>query len=136
VIYLLDTHILLWGSNALGTQNQLPIAAQNIIENFQNTLYFSAASIWEIAIKSALGRPDFLVNPQVFRAQLIDNGFTELAISAQHAAAVGNLPLMHKDSFDRLLLSQAMVEGTPLVTADHLLIALVNQTPGLPIQPV
>lgn len=87
---------------------------------------FSAASVWEVAIKSALGRDDFSVDPRVLRRALLDNGYVELAISGAHAAAVLDLPPIHRDPFDRLLVAQAQVEGIALLTAD----ATVARYPG------
>lgn len=88
------------------------------MSNPRNNLLFSAASLWEIAIKSGLGRDDFSVDAAVFRRGLLDNGYTELPITGQHAVGVNTLPPLHKDPFDRLLLAQAIHEGLTLVTAD------------------
>jgi PIN domain nuclease of toxin-antitoxin system len=87
---------------------------------------FSAASIWEIAIKRALGRDDFSVDLHLLRRGLRDNAYEELAITAAHALAVDTLPPLHKDPFDRMLLAQAQVEGIVLVTSD----ARVAEYPG------
>lgn len=81
-------------------------------------LYFSVASLWEISIKRGLGRPDFLVEPRILRRALLDNGYVELVITADHALAVEALPDLHKDPFDRLLVAQARTEGITLLTAD------------------
>ena len=103
----------------MGTDDdRLPAAAAALIRNPDNELFFSAASIWEVAIKAGLGRADFRIDAQQFRRALLDNGYVELAITGRHAAAVARLPDLHKDPFDRLLLAQAGVEGFPLVTAD------------------
>lgn len=83
-----------------------------------NELLFSAASLWEITIKRSLGRDDFRVEPRALRRALLDNGYTELPITSQHAVGVDRLPLLHKDPFDRLLLAQALEEGIDLLTAD------------------
>jgi PIN domain nuclease of toxin-antitoxin system len=112
---LLDTQILLW---AAGQPARLSPAARKLLSDSQNDLLFSAASIWEIAIKNALGREDFRVEPRVLRRGLIDNGYTELPITSQHAVSIDALPPLHKDPFDRLLLAQALTEGVTLVTAD------------------
>ena len=122
--FLLDTHLLLW---AAGQPERLSKLARELIENPDNALYFSAASIWEIAIKSSLGRDDFKVDPRMVRRGLIDNGYREISISSEHAAGVQTLPLIHKDPFDRLLISQSLSEGMPLVTMDPLL----SQYPGI-----
>ena len=94
---LLDMQILLWAAGEL---------------------IFSAASLWEITIKSSLGRDDFRVEPRLLRRGLLDNGYVELPITSQHAVSVEGLPPLHKDPFDRLLLAQALVEGITLLTAD------------------
>jgi PIN domain nuclease of toxin-antitoxin system len=122
--FLLDTHLLLW---AAGQPERLSKPARELIENPDNALYFSAASIWEIAIKSSLGREDFKADARLIRRGLIDNGYQEIAISSEHAAGVQALPLFHKDPFDRLLIAQSLSEGMPLVTVDPLL----SQYPGM-----
>ena len=115
--YLLDTHLLLW---AAGQPDRLSTEARNLIENPTNQLLFSAASLWEISIKNGLGRGDFTVNPRLLRRGLLDNGYLELAITSEHTVSLDNLPSIHKDPFDRLLIVQAMVEGITLLTADAL----------------
>jgi PIN domain nuclease of toxin-antitoxin system len=122
--FLLDTHLLLW---AAGQPERLSKSARELIENPDNVLFFSAASIWEIAIKSSLGREDFKADSRLIRRGLIDNGYQEIAISSEHAAGVQALPLVHKDPFDRLLIAQSLSEGMPLITVDPLL----SQYPGM-----
>lgn len=112
---LLDTHLLLW---AAGKPERLSAAARKQINNPNNELLFSAASLWEIAIKNSLGREDFRVEPRVLRRSLIDNGYTELPITSEHAVNIDSLPALHKDPFDRLLLAQAITEGITLLTGD------------------
>ncbi len=112
---LLDTELLLWA--ALGF-DRLPHGAHGLLDSADAELCFSAASLWEIAILMGLGRADFQVDPRVFRRGLIDNGYGELPIRSEHAVAVGGLPPIHKDPFDRLLIAQALVEGITLVTSD------------------
>ncbi len=112
---LLDTHILLW--SALRPK-RLSAAARTLINDPRNELLFSVASLWEIAIKKALGREDFRVEVRLLRRNLIENGYTELPITGEHAVNVDGLPRLHKDPFDRLLLAQAHTEGITLVTAD------------------
>ena len=123
---LLDTHLLLW---AAGSPERLPLAARPLLEVPENQLLFSAASLWEIAIKRGLGRADFQVDPRVLRRGLLDNGYVELPITSEHTVSIDSLPPLHKDPFDRILVAQAMVEGIILLTAD----ALIAQYPG-PIQ--
>jgi PIN domain nuclease of toxin-antitoxin system len=114
---LLDTRLLLW---AAGHPDRLPAEARSLIEDAQNEPVFSAASLWEIAIKSSLGRDDFQVDARLLRRGLLDNGYRELPITSEHAVAIGGLPPIHKDPFDRLLVAQSMVEGITLLTADPL----------------
>lgn len=123
MILLLDTHLLLW---AAAQPERLTVTARSMIEEPSNELWFSAASLWEITIKHGLGRADFRVDAQVFRRALLGNGYTELAITSQHAIATAHLPPIHKDPFDRLLVAQATTEGALLLTAD----AVVAQYPG------
>jgi PIN domain nuclease of toxin-antitoxin system len=125
---LLDTHLLLW---AAGSPGQLPATARILMEDLQNELLFSAASLWEIVIKRSLGRSDFQVDARVLRRGLLDNGYQELAITSAHTVFIDSLPLLHKDPFDRILVAQATVEGITLLTAD----VLVAQYPG-PVQQV
>lgn len=113
---LLDTHVLLW---AAGTPERLSPQAVELIADSGNPLLFSAASLWEITIKRGLGRPDFRVDPEVLRRGLLENGYDELAITGTHAMAVGSLPAIHRDPFDRVLVAQAESEGVLLLTADE-----------------
>jgi PIN domain nuclease of toxin-antitoxin system len=122
-LLLLDTHLLLW---AAGQPDKLSAEARNLIEDSGNTLAFSAASLWEIVIKSGLGRDDFQVEPRRLRRGLLDAGYHEIAVTGEHALAVRRLPPLHKDPFDRILIAQADVEGAVLLTADH----IVAQYPG------
>ena len=114
---LLDTHVLLW---AAGQPERLPPAARALLDDPRNEPMFSSASLWEIAIKSGLGRDDFQVNARLLRRGLLDNGYGELPISSEHAVAIDGLPPIHKDPFDRLLVAQSMVEGITLLTSDPL----------------
>lgn len=120
---LLDTHLLLW---AAAFPDRLPAQARDLIADPGNDLLFSAASLWEIAIKSGLGREDFKVDARLLRRGLIDNGYSELPIASEHAVAIDGLPPIHKDPFDRLLVAQSMVEGITLLTTDD----IVSQYPG------
>jgi PIN domain nuclease of toxin-antitoxin system len=119
---LLDTHLLLWAAIAnedMPSSNALSAEARALIEDETNELFFSPASVWEVAIKNALGRQDFRVDPHLFRRALLDNGYIELSITSLHTATIANLPDHHKDPFDRLLIAQATVEGIPLFTNDE-----------------
>ena len=112
---LLDTHVLLW---SLGAPKLLGKEARNAIEHPDNEVMFSAASIWEIAIKSALGRGDFAVTPDEILAAALASGLSELPVGSVAAAHVAKLPAHHRDPFDRLLIAQAVTEPAILYTAD------------------
>ena len=114
---LLDTHLLLW---AAGQPERLSPFARTLLDNPDNMLLFSAASLWEIAIKRGLGRDDFRADPRLLRRGLLDNGYDELPVTGEHAIAVDGLPTIHKDPFDRILIAQSLVEGITLLTADPL----------------
>lgn len=120
---LLDTHLLLWTA---GEPNRLSTEARNLIGDQENELFFSAASLWEIAIKRGLGRNDFQVDTRILRRGLLDNGYSELPIGSEHVVAIESLPPIHKDPFDRILVTQAIVEGITILTSD----SLVAQYPG------
>jgi PIN domain nuclease of toxin-antitoxin system len=115
---LLDTHILLW---ALDEPSRLKPDMRALLEDSGNEVFFSAASIWEIAVKARLGRVDFPVGPEDIIRAARDVGFTELPVRADAAARVATLPLHHHDPFDRLLVAQALDEPMRLYTADTLL---------------
>ncbi len=114
---LLDTHLLLW---AASEPDRLPLAARKMIESTENELFFSSASLWEVAIKRSLGRADFSVDPRLLRRGLLESGYHEIAISGEHAVGVDILPPIHKDPFDRILVSQAIIEEITLMTVDEL----------------
>lgn len=120
---LLDTHLILW---AAGSPDELPSEARQLIEDDNNELFFSAASLWEIAIKSGLQKDGFQVDARVLRRNLLDNGYLELPIESVHAVFIPSLPPIHKDPFDRILVAQATEEGITLLTSD----ALVAKYPG------
>jgi PIN domain nuclease of toxin-antitoxin system len=115
---LLDTHLLLW---AAGEPDKLSDEALRLIEAPDNELFVSAASLWEIAIKSSLGRTDFTADARVLRRGLLDNGYNELPVVSEHAVAIVGLPAIHKDPFDRILIAQAMIEGITLLTGDAII---------------
>lgn len=120
---LLDTHLLLW---LAATPEKLSKPVRKLIEDQQNELFFSAASIWEVAIKQNLGREDFIADAHLLRRGLLDNGYSELPVLSEHAVAINSLPDIHKDPFDRMLVAQATIEGFVLLTAD----ATVAKYPG------
>ncbi len=112
---LADTHLLIWGGTMVG---KLPVKARQMLDDPGNEILFSAASIWEIAIKGALGRADFPHDAATLRLGLIANRFIELPVTGVHGAAVAGLPMLHRDPFDRILVAQAMIEGVTLLTVD------------------
>jgi PIN domain nuclease of toxin-antitoxin system len=120
---LLDTHLLLW---AAGEPDRISTPGRALIEEPTNELFFSAVSLWEVAIKSGLGRPDFRADASLLLRGLRDNGYIELSIAAAHAVGVEALPPIHEDPFDRLLIAQAKLEGMLLLTSD----AVVAQYSG------
>ncbi len=112
---LLDTHVLLW---TIAESRRLPAAARALIGEPDNELTFSAASLWEVAIKAGRGRDDFRIDVSSLRRSLFDNEYAELPMTGAHAVALGSLPPLHRDPFDRMLVAQAIVEGLTLVTSD------------------
>jgi PIN domain nuclease of toxin-antitoxin system len=116
---LADTQLLLQAAmSASGPASKRAVA---LMGDPANQLHFSAASIWEVAIKFALGRPAFQTDPHLLRRALIDNGYIEVPITAEHGAVVAGLPPLHKDPFDRILITQAMIDGLLLLTTDGIL---------------
>lgn len=113
---LLDTHILVW---ALAEPERLDTETTRALKGRDNDVLFSAVSIWEIAIKYRLGRPDFQREPNDIERAALRTGFIELPLRAATAARVAELPLLHRDPFDRLLVAQAMAEPAALYTADR-----------------
>jgi len=120
---LLDTHLLLW---AAGEPKRLSAGARALIDDPANEPFFSPASLWEVAIKSRLGRNDLKVDARLLRRGLLDNGYNELPILSDHVVALDSLPTLRRDPFDRILVAQATAEGITLLTTD----SLVAQYPG------
>lgn len=112
---LIDTHLLLWSAFAPA---KVPARAAELMLDPAHQLWFSAASIWEVAIKRGLDRPDFRVEPGVLRAGLLANDYSELSVDGRHCLALTSLPAIHADPFDRMLIAQAISEGMVLLTAD------------------
>ena len=113
---LLDTQLLIWAAYA--PQRLASSFAAELVDR-HNDICYSLASLWEVAIKTSLGREDFQVDPPALRRGLLREGFQELPIQAEHVLAVRDLPLIHLDPFDRLLVVQAQREGLRLVTTDR-----------------
>ena len=120
---LLDTHLLLW---AAGLPDRLPHEVRELLDDPATKPAYSAASLWEVAIKSGLRRTDFSVDPQALRRGLLENGYKGLPVTGAHAVAVELLPEIHRDPFDRILVAQAQVEGITLWTMDE----VVGRYPG------
>ena len=114
--YLLDTHVLLWVAQ---DSPRLSAVARDILANPKHDILISAANVWEVVIKSGLGRGDFVVDPVRLRERAIRAGFGELPIRAPHVLEIGALPMVHSDPFDRILLAQARVEQLVLLTNDE-----------------
>ena len=125
---LLDTHLLLWAAQK---SSRLSGAALKLINDTDNQLIFSVASIWEFGIKYAKAPGEFAVSPNELRESLLQNGYVELDITGRHVLGVSNLPALHGDPFDRILIAQSAIEGITLLTSDE----RVAQYPG-PIRKV
>jgi PIN domain nuclease of toxin-antitoxin system len=126
--FLLDTQFLIWIPI---DDRRISSAARMLITDTAHEFWFSVASLWEIAIKRSLNRPDFAYDPRGIRRQMIANGYDEVPVEGSHVVSVDALPPIHKDPFDRLLIAQAMVEGITLLTSDR----TIAQYPG-PIRKV
>ena len=109
---LLDTHVLLWWL----AEEPLEAGAREAIESPRNVVCVSAASAWEMGIKVGLGK---LRPPESLSIRLREERFTPLPVTVEHGLRVGELPLLHKDPFDRLLVAQAQLEGLTIVTRDE-----------------
>jgi len=117
---LVDTHLVLWAS---AKSRRLPKEARSLLEDPGNELFFSAASLWEIAIKATLRRSDFRVDLALLRSALAAMDFIELPVSGAHAEKLAALPPIHKDPFDRMLVAQSRSEPLLLLTNDAVLAA-------------
>ena len=113
---LLDTQVLVWTAFE---QSKVPPRLRSAIGDPDNTLWFSAATIWELTIK--FGSGGFRYDTRVLRRHALQNGYEELAVTGDHAIQVGTLPPLHKDPFDRILIAQAQFEGFVLLTTDRLI---------------
>lgn len=114
--YLADTVVFLW---MIFQPEKIAKGALEIIENGKNTIYLSAVSSWEIAIKFSLGKLEFRQDPKALLTEMMARmGVESLPITHQHALETARLPFHHKDPFDRLLIAQAGIEKLPVVTPD------------------
>ena len=125
---MLDTQLLLWWA---AQPQRLPGALRALLIEGSQDFLFSVASLWEVAIKTSLGRPDFQLDGWALRQGLRLEGFGELPIAAEHALAVRELPWIHRDPFDRLLIAQALREELPLMTCDSTIIRYAKELPQL-----
>jgi PIN domain nuclease of toxin-antitoxin system len=112
---LLDTHVLVWMTSE---SRRLSADARNLLGDPDNELLYSVVSLWELAIKYGLRRTEILLDPRAMRRELLDSGFVELDVTGEHVVAIGRLPPLHRDPFDRLLIAQSIIEGITLITAD------------------
>ncbi|MCL2010696.1 MAG: type II toxin-antitoxin system VapC family toxin [Synergistaceae bacterium] len=112
---LLDTQMLIW---LLFWPEILPRKAREIIGEEENDLCFSPVSLWEVSIKRSQNKPGFQLNARLMQENLLEKGCLEVPITSSHTITAGELPVLHKDPFDRLLISQAMVENLFLLTSD------------------
>ncbi len=117
---LVDTHLVLW---AAAKSRSLPKEVFRLLEDPANELFYSAASLWEIAIKAALRRSDFRVDLALLRPALAAMDFAELPVSGAHVERLASLPPIHKDPFDRMLVAQSLWEPLVLLTNDAALAA-------------
>ena len=124
---LLDTHVMIWW---LADDRKLKNPAREIIANPRNQIFASAVVVWEVAIKSALGRIDADVDEM--EAAIRETGFEPLPVNLQHAARIGRLPKIHRDPFDRMLVAQASIEELRLVSNDQIFTRYSLATEGLP----
>jgi PIN domain nuclease of toxin-antitoxin system len=117
--YLLDTHVLVWW---ITSDKRLSAKAEAIIRNRRNAIYWSVASSWEISIKYALGKLEFLEPPELLLPlELERNKIEVLPIVNEHAFLAGQLPAHHKDPFDRMLVAQSRIESMGIISNDVLL---------------
>ena len=115
---LFDTHLLLW---AITDDRRLSARVRALLADPANECFYSAASVWEVAIKNGLPKRSLGIPADAFRREVEEAGFRPLPVRPEHAAAVENLPHLHEDPFDRLLLAQARAEGCILLTSDSVL---------------
>ena len=124
---LLDTHVLLWW---LADDRKLAKPAREIIANANNEVHVSSASVWEVAIKAALGRLEIELDD--LEEAIVQNGFRQLPIGFRHALTAGRLPSVHRDPFDRMLVAQASVEELRVVSHDRVFERYGLSSEGLP----
>ena len=109
---LLDTHTLIWG---LCEPDRLNVKTKELLTNIDNIIFVSIASLWELQIKKSLNK---ITLPDNFTSQLQENGYELLNITHEHISKLDTIPMIHRDPFDRMLISQCTYENIPLVTKD------------------
>ncbi|MBE9577632.1 MULTISPECIES: type II toxin-antitoxin system VapC family toxin [Moraxella] len=117
--YLLDTHIVIWLAKE---PHKLSNKVKNILENTENIIYFSTVNLWEIALKTNLKKDGFKFDTVKLYQRLLENGFLELGIDHKYTKILENLPIIHKDPFDRMLIAQSMIDDLCLITNDDKII--------------
>ena len=118
--YLLDTHMILWAAMDV---KRLSRRAKSILENPENTLYFSPVSLWEISIKHEKHPEQMAISSERVREIAIKMGFIELPVRSRHGVDIANLPDIHNDPFDRMLITQARSDGLYLLSHDDKVLA-------------
>jgi PIN domain nuclease of toxin-antitoxin system len=113
--YIIDTHTFIWFS---GSNPSLSERAKTIIENPENEIYISIASLWEISIKNSLGKLDLKIPYAEMVAKLELSDFVILPITAKDTIVVNEMPWRHKDPFDRVIIAQSIVYNMPVISAD------------------
>jgi len=128
--YLLDTHLLLW---IAFDSKKIPKKTTLLLNDWSNHFYYTPANLWEIGIKNNLGKKDFQIDLKLLQTVLLNHEYRLLPISGEHAIVACNLPNIHKDPFDRMLVAQAYCEKLTLLTSDKTL-AIYKKNGGFPIQ--
>ncbi|MBS1797778.1 MAG: type II toxin-antitoxin system VapC family toxin [Acidobacteria bacterium] len=126
--YLVDTHVFLW---FVGNAKELSKTAQGVIEDGNNEIFISIASLWEISIKTALGKLSIKGNYESVIDDITDNSIQILPINFPHTVEQNRLPFHHRDPFDRIIVSQAIVEKMNLISADTVFDDYLN---GIPVK--
>jgi len=118
VKYLVDTHLAIW---SVADSGKLSATAAELLGDNRSRFFFSAASVWEIAIKRTKHPDAIPIGADEARCLFLEAGYRELPVTARHSAAVELLPSLHADPFDRIIVAQAQLEGMKLLTHDHLI---------------
>lgn len=115
--YFLDTHTFIWAHT---DEHRLSAKARRIVSNAENSITLSVISVWEIAVKYALGKLPLPEPPEQFIAKIVaESGYEVLPLKLNHALRAASLPSLHRDPFDRMLVCQALAENGQIITADE-----------------